>query len=261
MKTFFFVSGLPRAGSTLLSTILRQNPQIYAGVTSPAAPLFNTMLGQFTPDCDAGQPISPVIRRALLRGVLQNFYEGLTDRPFIFDTHRVWCARIPVLIDIFPDTKIIACVRNLAWIMDSIERNLQQNPLQNSRLFLTDAERDTVYSRCDALAQRSRMVGFSWHATKEAYFGTHRARLLIVDYENLARTPAREIKRIYDFLGLPYFRHKFTELTFCSPDLDKFLGLPEFHTVRPAVKFRKRPTILPPDLFDKYSDLSFWKNS
>ena len=29
MKTYFFLSGLPRSGSTLLSSILNQNPDIY----------------------------------------------------------------------------------------------------------------------------------------------------------------------------------------------------------------------------------------
>jgi len=36
-KTFHFISGLPRSGSTLLSAILRQNPRFYAGMTSPVA--------------------------------------------------------------------------------------------------------------------------------------------------------------------------------------------------------------------------------
>ena len=35
MKTFYFMAGLPRAGSTLLSTLLNQNPRIYSGPSSP----------------------------------------------------------------------------------------------------------------------------------------------------------------------------------------------------------------------------------
>ncbi|NBR76993.1 MAG: hypothetical protein EBT73_06670 [Actinobacteria bacterium] len=33
MKEFFFISGLPRSGSTLLSGILRQNPEFYADIS------------------------------------------------------------------------------------------------------------------------------------------------------------------------------------------------------------------------------------
>ena len=34
-KTFYFMAGLPRAGSTLLSTLLNQNPRFYSGPSSP----------------------------------------------------------------------------------------------------------------------------------------------------------------------------------------------------------------------------------
>ena len=35
MKKFYFMAGLPRAGSTLLSTLLNQNPRLYSGPSSP----------------------------------------------------------------------------------------------------------------------------------------------------------------------------------------------------------------------------------
>ena len=35
MKTFYFMAGLPRSGSTLLSSILNQNPRFYSGPSSP----------------------------------------------------------------------------------------------------------------------------------------------------------------------------------------------------------------------------------
>jgi len=39
MKTLFFLSGLPRSGSTLLGSLLNQHPEIYATPTSPLADL------------------------------------------------------------------------------------------------------------------------------------------------------------------------------------------------------------------------------
>jgi sulfotransferase len=35
MKSYYFISGLPRSGSTLLSGILKQNPEFYADIASP----------------------------------------------------------------------------------------------------------------------------------------------------------------------------------------------------------------------------------
>ena len=39
-KTYYFMAGLPRAGSTLLSSILNQNPRFYSG---PSSPVLSTM--------------------------------------------------------------------------------------------------------------------------------------------------------------------------------------------------------------------------
>jgi sulfotransferase len=39
-----FISGLPRAGSTLLAALLRQNPRFTAGMSSPVYALFRSML-------------------------------------------------------------------------------------------------------------------------------------------------------------------------------------------------------------------------
>ena len=35
MKDYYFISGLPRSGSTLLSAILKQNSEFYADIGSP----------------------------------------------------------------------------------------------------------------------------------------------------------------------------------------------------------------------------------
>ena len=44
------------------------------------------------------------------------------------------------------------------------------------------------------------------------------------------------------------------------PDYDERLGIAGMHTVRPAVTFESRQTVLPPDLFEQYSRLSFWND-
>ena len=66
-----------------------------------------------------------------------------------------------------PTGKVIACVRNVAWVMDSIERLYRANPYENTRLFNDAVERNTVYSRVDTLGMRNRLVGYSWSALKK----------------------------------------------------------------------------------------------
>ncbi len=258
--SFHFISGLPRSGSTLLSAILRQNPRFHASVTSPVASFVGSLLNQVGAGSEWNSQVSLEQRRLLLRGLFENYYEDIAQ-PVVFDTNRTWTAKLPLLLDLFPNSKCIACVRNVAWVMDSLERLIRANPYENTRLFANDAERGTVQARVETLAQRTRLVGLPWHALKEGFYAEQGHALLVIDYDLLARRPGEVIPLIYQFLGETPFPHDFNNLEFDTPDYDHELGLKGMHTVRPQVRFEQRSTILPPDLFRQYSQMSFWLNT
>jgi sulfotransferase len=167
---------------------------------------------------------------------------------------------LPAVLDLFPQAKVIACVRNVAWVMDSLERLYHANPYEQTKLFSGDSERNTVYSRLETLAQYNRLVGFAWSALKEAYYGPQAGSLLVVEYELLAQAPERVLRLIYEFLGEAWFEHDFCNVQYDAPAFDEALGVSGLHRVRPQVAMETRRTVLPPDLFEKYAQLSFWRN-
>jgi len=258
-RRFHFISGLPRSGSTLLSGILLQNPRFHAGMTSPVGSLCNAVLGQVS----AGSEFAPVVgrdkRKALLRGLFESYYADV-GKEVVFDTNRAWCARLPLIHDLFPEAKVIACVRNVAWIMDSFERMYRANPYEHTRLFGAAGSRGTVYSRLEGLAQHDQTVGNAWSSLREAFYGEHAASLLVVDYELLTRAPARVMPLIYDFLGEPHFEHDFDNVEYDAEEFDQQLGAPGLHRVKAQVKFTPRTTVIPPDLFEKFNQMSFWND-
>lgn len=260
MPHYHFISGLPRSGSTLLAAILRQNPRFHAGMSSPVGSLFSGLLGQVSAGSEWGPVVNTEQRRRLLRGLFDNYYTEQAGKPVVFDTNRLWCAKLPAILDLFPEAKVIACVRNVAWIMDSIERLYRANPYENTLLFNDDVERNTVYSRVDTLAQRNRLVGFSWSALKEAFYGEQAASLLVVDYELLAQAPNKVLPLIYRFLGEDPFEHDYAQVIYDAPEFDNNLGLAGLHRIRPQVSLERRATVLPPDLFAQYADMSFWQD-
>lgn len=255
-----FISGLPRAGSTLLSAILRQNPRFSAGITSPLAPLFLNTLDAMAAGTEAAAFLDEAQRRRLLRGLFTSYYGPQTPGSVVFDTSRLWAARLPALADLFPDAKVICCVRDVGWVMDSMERLVRRHPFQNSRLFDNEAERNTVYSRVETLAQRNRVVGFAWCAVKEAFYAAEADRVLLVDYDLLVAKPADAIRLIYGFLGEEPYDHDFDSVHYEEPEFDALVGLPGMHSVRGPVEPRPRTTVLPPDLFSQYSAMSFWRH-
>ena len=258
---YHFITGLPRSGSTLLSALLLQNPRFHAGMTSPVGGLFKGMLNQLGAGSEFGPVVTKEQRRRLSRGLFDSYYaDQVGEKEVIFDTNRMWSAQMPALMDLFPGAKLIACVRNVAWVMDSIERRYRANPFEITRLFNDDTERNTVYSRVDTLAQRNRMVGYPWTALKEAFYGEHASSLLLVDYDLLAQAPQKVLPLIYQFLGEAEYTHNFEQVKYDAPEFDEALGLHGLHQVRPQVELQRRETILPPDLFEQYSKLSFWQD-
>lgn len=260
-RRYHFISGLPRSGSTLLAALLLQNPRFHAGMTSPVGSLFAGMLRQLGAGSEFGSVVSTEQRRRLVRGLFDAYYADQPGKDVVFDTNRMWCAHMPALMDQFPGAKVIACVRNVAWVMDSIERRYRANPYEITRLFNDDTERNTVYSRVDTLAQRNRLVGYPWAALKEAFYGEHASSLLLVDYDLLANAPHKVLPLIYRFLGEEAFEHDFGNVAYEAPEFDESLGLHGLHTVRSKVSFEPRRTLLPPDLFEQYAALSFWKDT
>jgi sulfotransferase len=259
-KTYHFISGLPRSGSTLLAAILRQNPRIHAAMTSPVGSLFTSLHNTMGQNNELSGFIEDKQRERMLRGLFDLYYQDHSQE-VIVDTNRLWCARLPLLLRLFPEAKVLCTVRNVAWIMDSIERLVRKNSLSPSRLFNNAAESDTIYHRVETLASRDRLVGFPYYALKEAFYSPEARNLLVIDYDLLASAPAQVLPLVYQFLGEPAFAHDFENLDYQEPAFDARLGMHGLHEVKRKVAHRPRTTVLPPDLFKQYSQLDFWKNT
>lgn len=258
-RQYYFISGLPRSGSTLTAAILRQNPRFHAGMSSPVAGLFDSLIAQVSAGTELSTMVDHDQRARLLRGLFDSYYADFKE-PVIFDTNRSWTAQLPALMQLFPDTKVICLVRDLSWIMDSLERQYRQNAFEHTRLFNSAGERSTVFTRVEALAGANRLVGYPWHALKEACYSEFAERIVIVEYDLITHRPADVFKLIYEFLGEEPFEHDFEAVDYDAPRFDAQLGLDGLHRVHRKVEPRPRETVLPPDLFERYSKLAFWRN-
>jgi sulfotransferase len=256
-----FISGLPRSGSTMLSAILRQNPRFHAAMSSPVSTLFEAALGTMSTNSEYSIFFPEEKRQAILKNLFVTYYQDQAEKDVIFDTSRVWTTKISALKQLFPEAKFICCVRSLAWIMDSFEQLVRKNAFNYSRLFNNHSERATVYSRCEALAKGDRIVGFAYNALKEAFYGEHAPSLLLVDYEILASLPQKTMELVYRFIDEEYFAHDFDHVEYAEPEFDEGVGLKGLHQVHGRVEFRKRNTILPPDVFENFAKLDFWHDS
>lgn len=254
---YHFISGLPRAGSTLLAALLCQNPRFQAGMSSPVGGLFTSLLGDMSAKNEGSVFIDDDQRRRILHGLFDNYYAEHSAE-VVFDTNRVWCSKLSPLKDLFPDSKVIACVRHMSWIIDSIERLVRKNAFQPSSIFGYQGG-GTVYTRANGVSGADGMVGFAYDSLKQAvYGGDGTDRLLLVQYESLTRDPGGVMGAIYDFLGEPGFKHDFEHVEFDDHGFDAKAGTPGLHSVGTKVEAKERQTVLPPDLFKRFENDAFW---
>ena len=258
MPAFHFISGLPRSGSTLLSALLRQNSRFHASMSGPVAGLISCLLQEMSARNEYSVFIDDARRERILRGVFEQFYGPDYPAEVIFDTNRAWCSRLPLLRILLPQAKVIACVRDMPWIIDSVERLIQRNALSPSSIFNYQAG-GTVYSRADSIANGEGMVGYAYNALKEAFFGQHAGQLMLVQYETLVADPQRALAAIYDFIGEPAYAHDFDNVQFEADEFDTRAGTPGLHTVRSKVAGEARSTVLPPDVFQRFTQDAFWR--
>jgi sulfotransferase len=254
-----FISGLPRSGSTLLAGILRQNPRFHAAMTSPVGAMYMALEPAMSRRNETAVFINDTQRRDILRGVFQNYYKAIEGEKLVFDTNRIWCAKLPALMQLFPQARIICCVRNLAWIMDSIERLVRKNAFELSGMFGFEPG-NTVFTRLNRIAMSDGMVGFALDALKEGFFGEQGSRMVLVEYEALARAPQSTLRHLYTVLDEPYFEHDFDHVEYDADAFDLALGAPGLHTIRSQVSWIDRQSVLPPELFRRFENDMFWRH-
>lgn len=255
---FHFLSGLPRSGTTLLASILRQNPAVHSTLLSPLGQVVIELHHALSAN-EAAIYISGEQRKAIISGVFENYYADI-KADIVVDNNRRWCAKWPLLARVFPDARMVCCVRPLAWVADSVERLVRNHPLQLSAIYNFQPN-TTVYGRMQILMNPdSGLIGYAYNALRDAFFGPHNDRILIVDYDQFTKDPAKVLQTITAFLSLPPFNYDFDHIQQLpgATEFDERLGTPGLHLLGGRVIHASRGTILPPDVFDSFAP-PFWR--
>jgi sulfotransferase len=255
-----FISGLPRSGSTLLAAILRQNPRFHAAVTSPLHPMCLALLRQIGPATEHAVFFTDDRRRRILSALFDAYYDAGQDQ-VVFDTARLWSGQLPLIAALFPRARVICCVRDIRWVLDSAERMHRKAPLQTSALFEHDPGTSMAVRVNSLMDPTKGLVGAAWTALREGWFSDHAAALIVLRYETLVASPAMAITRLYQALDEPEFAHDFNALSYAEPEYDARLGMPGLHDIAGAVRATPRQTVLSPDVFERFGNLQFWLNS
>lgn len=268
-KTFYFISGLPRSGSTLLSSILNQNPRFYSGPSSPVVATMLTLENSLSNDELFLAYPKPDQAREIISSVLPQFYSDRQE-PVVFDKNRSWTVRmnyIPGYFDIEP--KVICPVRDTAEILTSFITMLRRNPYQvNGKINFIDEMLVknniplTDDNRCEFLASPDGILGQSVEGLRKALVEGYDKSIHLIEYRDLVNNPVETLQKIYEFLGEQPFEHTFDNLENQNHEKDSVVyGLSDMHEVRSELKsISPNPReILSQEIMERCKNTEFWR--
>ncbi len=254
-KQYYFISGLPRSGSTLLSAILKQNPDFYADIASPVESLTSDSIDIIT-GAESNFSISEEQRKNLLYGLFDGFYKHINNL-VIFDSSRDWTNKTNLLKALFPYTKILCPVRDVVSILNSFEVILNKNCFYtkqiNEKIFSHN-----IFLRTQEIFERELI---NCHSSLQEGYAINPEMICFIEYENLCKDPEKTMRKVYAFLEKPYYSHDFENVEYSNENFDKACNLKNLHTVKQKVEYKPPRCILPPDIVQKYEkmNMEFWK--
>jgi sulfotransferase len=229
-KTYHFMAGLPRSGSTVLSALLNQNPAVYS---SPQTDLLG-MLYELESKIPAYESYRAKLMHpnfaSVLYGMADNFY-ALIDKPVVIDKNRAWGTPYNwdnLSLYVNPDGKVILTMRPILEVLASFIKVAQKThkatgtmPYINDNFWtsqyrdVTDAQADNIMA---ANGEMDRAIFSIANLLKN-----HKDRVRVVWFDDLLTNPIGTMDSIHEFLGLDLYDYNFNNIK-AVDNLDDLVG-------------------------------------
>ena len=259
MREIFFVSGLPRSGSTLLMNLLGQHPMVFSTPTSGCHNLLTGVKhgwGNIREHMADKKASSPESLTNVLKSILYSYHN--TDKPIIVDKSRAWGNSIELIESLIgKKAKIIVPVRDICEILASFEQLYRKG----SHVKPVMQHLNNTEARVEQWISPSGEVGEAYNTILDIFRRNLQDRLCLVDYDTLTTNPETTMKIIWKFLGIGSPEHDFNNVINITPEDDDVYGYLNLHKINSTVvpSEKKATTILGNDLVSKYQNLEFWK--
>lgn len=244
IEQFVALSGLPRTGSTLLSSILSQNPNIHAEGSSAVCQLMWDMQ-QSVVNSEQMKASKKNLINELVKPIPHIYYNDVR-KPIVVDKCRSWTlpANMEILHRYFDNKpKVIVLVRPLVQIVASFMSLRKANGW-------TDLEAGLLESGSEPIMRS--LAGVEW-ARKN-----NNGEFLFITYDQLVDDTQATLKRIYEHCGWETFKHDLNNIKNLYPDSSDVNFLVGLHDVRPQVSRRTVNVELSNDLLDRCNRLDDW---
>jgi sulfotransferase len=234
-KKYYFITGMPRSGSTLLCNILNQNPRFKASETSPTVGLLSVVSNFWanSPECKASKNDSDLVNAQ--RAILDSLYSSV-DAPVIFDKSRGWVSAHELLEKVLGERpKMLVTTRDIPSILSSCEKIFRKELKAKGPTAPVSLSMETIEGRLAHWTSAEQLVGGCYNRLRDCIARVGKDDMHFIDFDNLTSNPELVMRVVYKFLGEEYYDHDFNNIEQTTSEDDSAHGFIDLHTIRPKV--------------------------
>jgi len=242
----YFLSGLPRSGNTLLSSILNQNNNLKTTANSILPQIFYYLFSLKKEKYFLNFPDHTSVDN-IINNIHKNYYQNWNVENVIERASWGIEAYLNILQQIQKERKFILLVRPVLEVLAS---------------FIKIEKPPNIYEKCEELMCYNGMIGMSLNSTKNIIL--KKENYILIHFNDLISNTENQIKKIYNFLELPFYKHDYKnliQLKINDTTYDDSLLSANYHTIRTnEINYSKYlvSDYLPNDIIKKYSHLDCW---
>ena len=255
-KKLFFLVAQPRSGNTLFTSIMNQNPDIACTPNSITLEIMKDLFLLKDTDVFQNYPVHKSLDN-VLDIVYDTYYK---DWP-----HKIIIDRGPVMTKgnfalmqkhFKRPFKCIVILRDVIDVLASYMKWYTENPdaFPNRFGFKNDEEKlSQIMNKDGAVAKDLEAIKNAFNYPNICHF---------VKYDDLVARPEEEITKIYKFMEVPYYKHRFEDLQQVEVNgmkYDDTIVGKNMHTIRTVVRKVNNSYIdkIPERIRQKYEHIRF----
>ena len=202
-KKIFFLAGLPRAGNTILTSILNQNPDICCTPNSIALEIMKELFLLKQTDVFQNFPDHKSLD-SVLDAVFDNYYKDWNYK-YIIDRGPAGTDGNLELVKkhLDPNIKIIFLVRPILEVLASWIDWASKTPNNYIRKLGSPTQ------ACHELMNPKGQIIKELKCMENLLKPENKHHVHFVDYDEIVNKPKKTIDAIYKFLNIPKYKHRF----------------------------------------------------
>ena len=205
-KKLFFLVAMPRSGNTMFASIMNQNPDIAATPNSITLEIMKDLFLLKETDVFQNYPDHRSLDN-VLNSVYDTYYKDWPQRIIIDRGPVMTIGNFALMQKHFKRPfKCIVLLRDLMDVLASYMKWYTENPnaFPNRHNLKNDEEKlGMIMNKNSAVAKDLEAIKNAFNYPNICHF---------VKYDDLVIQPEEEFRKIYQFIGEPYFNHRFNNL-------------------------------------------------